>query len=430
MRKWLVFSMFLVLFVDTTLGLKLGLGMGLSVKNLYLYALCMLLAIDAAMKPGDIKLTDFDIQAPFLVLLAYAGVTWVMKSTFDPAYEPMRSMVTLKNQLVDLYLFFILFRFGPRTRADFMWLLRSVVGVLAASSILTIVDFLDMPNLGIVGTFKGRVEGPIGAANQYGALLVFLLPVMIGLMPRPGERWRVFWMVTILASIVLLVATGSRGAYVALITGSMMATFYLRNYLSSRAIMRGLVLGLIGTVVAVVIVMLTSDDVFFEVIRKTGEEDASKVSSGRLDIWTAAFRVMLEWPLSYVVGYGWNSYESSGIWKAAHSVYFDAWYELGIIGLLTLLWLYYRVISRTRAHIPGAGPDEARVLKGYLFGFFGLLVAMVFVQIPEPSTIVWMITGLVVGLQSFSEPAAETDTAPADLAEPVGSTPFGRMSAG
>ncbi len=420
MRKWIVFSMFAVLFADTTLGLKLGLGMGLSVKNLYLYALCMLLLIDAAMKPGDLRLTDMDVQAPFLILVGYALLTWVIKSTFDPVYPPMRSLVTMKNQLVDLYLFFLLFRFGPRTREEFMWLLRGVVGVLAASSILTLVDFLDMPNLGIVGTFKGRVEGPIGAANQYGALLVFLLPIMISLLPGRGQRGRFFWLTTIVASFILLVATGSRGAYVALIAGAVAGTVYLRAYVSPRLIMRGLLVGLVGVVVAVVIVMYTSDEVIYQFTTKTQRVDASEVSSGRLDIWTAAFRVMLEWPLSYVVGYGWNSYEASGIWKAAHSVYFDAWYELGIIGLLTLLWLYFRVVSRTRAHIEGAGPEEARVMIGYLYGFLGLLVAMVFVQIPEPATIVWMITGLVVGLQSFSrDPAADpVHREAADLAEP------------
>jgi O-antigen ligase len=417
--------MFLVLFMDTTLGLRLGLGMGLSVKNLYLYALCMLLLIDVAMKPGDLRLTDLDVQAPFLVLLAYAALTWFVKSTFDPVYPPMRSLVAMKNQLVDLYLFFILFRFGPRTEADFMWLLRAIVGVLAASSILTLVDFLDMPNLGIIGTHDGRVEGPIGAANQYGALLVFLLPVMISLFPRPGQRGRTFWLTTVLASFILLVATGSRGAYVASIAGAVIGTLYLRKYVSPRMVLRGLVLGLVAAVVAVAFIMYTSDEVIYQVTTKTTQVDPSRVSSGRLDIWTAAFRVMLEWPLSYVVGYGWNSYESSGIWKAAHSVYFDAWYELGAIGLLTLLWLYGRVISRTRARIEGAAPEAARVMIGYLYGFFGLLVAMVFVQIPEPATIVWMITGLVVGLQSFS-----TDTAEAPASEDAGFSdpPIGRMS--
>ena len=425
MRKWIVFSMFVVLFMDTTLGLKLGLGMGLSVKNLYLYALCMLLLIDVAMKPGDMRFTDLDVQAPFLILVGYALLTWFVKSTFDPVYPPMRSLVTMKNQLVDLYLFFLLFRFGPRTKAEFMWLLRAVVGVLAASSILTLVDFLDMPNLGIVGTFKGRVEGPIGAANQYGALLVFLLPVVISLIPERGRRGRVFWLTTVLASFILLVATGSRGAYVALIAGAVVGTVYLRKYVSPQLVMRGLVVGLIGAVVAVVFVMYTNDEVIYQVTTKTTQVDPSRVSSGRLDIWTAAFQVMLEWPLSYVVGYGWNSYESSGIWKAAHSVYFDAWYELGIIGLVALVWLYVRVVVRARASIAGASPEVARVMLGYVYGLIGLLVAMVFVQIPEPATIVWMITGLVVGLQSFSTEAVE---APAREEVEIADPPFGRMS--
>lgn len=426
MRKWVVFSMFAVLFADSTLGLKLGLGMGLSAKNLYLYILCMLLLIDAAMKPGELRLTDMDVQAPFLILIAYALLTWVIKSTFDPVYPPFRSLVTMKNQLVDLYLFFVLFRFGPRKRDEFVWLLKAVIGVLAGSSILTLVDFLDMPNLGIVGTYKGRVEGPVGAANQYGALLVFLLPVMISVIPKPGERFRGYWLITIFASLILLVATGSRGAYVALIAGAVMGTVYLRKYLSPRLIMRGLVFGLVATIIAVAFVMFTSDDVFFEVTRKSAAGDIEEVSSGRTDIWMAAFRVMLEWPPSYVVGYGWNSYESSGIWKAAHSVYIDIWYELGIIGLLLLLLLFARIVMRTRVAINTAKGFRARVLAGYLYGFLGLVVAMVFVQIPVPATIVWMITGLVFGLDSFSEdPAVQV---PVPEQSGTSNPPLGRMS--
>jgi O-antigen ligase len=246
------------------------------------------------------------------------------------------------------------------------------------------------------------VEGPIGAANQYGALLVFLLPIMISLTPRPGERLRIFWLVMVLASIILLVATGSRGAYVALVAGAALATVYLREYLNPRLILRGMALGSLCALVAVGFVMFTSDAVFYEVTRKSAAEGLEEVSSGRTDIWVAAYRVMLEWPLSYLVGYGWNSYESSGIWKAAHSVYVDTWYELGIVGLLLLLWLHLRIVIRTRSAIANAPAPEARVMTGYLYGFMGLLIAMVFVEIPIPATFVWMITGAVAGLQSFS----------------------------
>jgi O-antigen ligase len=403
--------MFLMLFMDTMLGLKFGFGKGLSVKNLYLYVLCMLLACDAAMKPGDIRLTDIDVQAPFLVLLGYAALTWGFQTVLDPAYDSFRGVVTLKNQLLDLYLFFVLFRFGPRSRDEFMWLLRLVVGVLAASSLITLLDYLNLPDLGIIGTEKGRVEGPVGAANQYGALLVFLIPIMVSLgLSTRGVR-RVFWYVTIAASLLLLVATGSRGAYVALVLGFFAWAWYVRRYLNPRHLMRAGALGLIVVAIAATAVFFTSGEVFEEVTRKTASGSIETASSGRWDIWTAFFGVMREWPLSYIVGYGWNSYEQSGIWKQAHSVYIDVFFELGLIGLFSLLCLFGQLLARTRRRVADALPVEKAIFIGYLYGLIALMIAIAFVQIPEPSNILWMVSGLVVGLQRYGAPLGASDDA-------------------
>jgi O-antigen ligase len=424
MRKWIVFTMFLVLFTDTMLGLKLGFGLGLSVKNLYLYVLCMLLVVDAAMKPGDVRLADLDVQAPFLILLGYAALTWGFQTVLDPAYDSFRGVVTMKNQLLDLYLFFVLFRFGPRSRGEFLWLLRLVVAVLALSSLITLLDYLNLPNLGIIGTFKGRVEGPVGAANQYGALLVFLIPIMVSLgLSSRGVR-RVFWYVTIAASLLLLLATGSRGAYVALVLGFFAWAWYVRRYLNPRHLVKAGVLGLIVLSIAAAAVFFTSGEVFEEVTRKTAAGSIETASSGRWEIWTAFFGVMKEWPLSYIVGYGWNSYEQSGIWKQAHSVYIDVFYELGLIGLFSLLWLFGQLLARTRRHLVNALPQEKAIFIGYLYGLIALMIATLFVQIPEPSTILWMVSGLVVGLQRYSGPlGASDDTVSRELSRDVGPLP-------
>ena len=402
MRKWIVFTMFLMLFTDTMLGLKFGFGMGLSVKNLFLYVLCMLLACDAAMKPGDIRLTDIDVQAPFLVLLGYAALTWGFQTVLDPAYDPFRGVVTLKNQLLDLYLFFVLFRFGPRSREEFIWLLRLVVGVLAASSLITLVDYLNLPDFGIIGTVKGRVEGPIGAANQYGAMLVFLIPIMVSLAIFSRGVPRVFWYVTIAASLLLLVATGSRGAYVSLVLGFVIWAWYLRRYLNQRHLLKGAGLGLIVIAIAAIAVYLTSGEVFEEVTRKTASGSIETASSGRWDIWTAFFGVMREWPLSSIGGYGRHSYEQSGIWKQAHSVHIDVFFELGLIGLCSHLWLFPQLLARTRRRLADALPLEKAIFIGYLYGLIALMIAIAFVQIPEPSNILWMVSGLIVGLQCYS----------------------------
>jgi hypothetical protein len=129
-RRLLIYSMFFLLFADTALGVGLGVGLGLSVKNLYLYGLCGLLLVDAALRPGGFRFSDLDIQVPFLLLILYAVITWSVKTMVDPGYSAMRGGITLKNQLVDLYLFFLVFRFGLSGLADYQWMLNQLHSIL------------------------------------------------------------------------------------------------------------------------------------------------------------------------------------------------------------------------------------------------------------------------------------------------------------
>ncbi len=109
---------------------------------------------------------------------------------------------------------------------------------------------------------------------------------------------------------------------------------------------------------------------------------------------------MLEWPYSYLVGYGWNAHEYSGIWKSAHNVYLDIWYELGMIGMLMFFWLLYSLITRLLPAIRLANTDDRRVLIGYTFGMLAVYVAISFVLLPTAWPYVWAITGIVMGYQS------------------------------
>jgi len=186
MRKLILYSMFLVLLIDVMLGLGFSFGRGLSIKNLYLYFIVAMIALDTALKPGEFAFSDVDVHVPFALLIAYAIFSWALRSAFSPVYPALESLIALKGGLVDHYLFFLAFRYGVRTPEDFLWLLKMIVATLLASSVFTLIDFLDIPDLGVIGTYRGRVEGPIGAANQYGALLGFLLPLAVVLLPAKG----------------------------------------------------------------------------------------------------------------------------------------------------------------------------------------------------------------------------------------------------
>ena len=413
LRSFALISMLLVLLIDQVPGMGLGIMPGLSAKNLYLYIIVMMIAVRAAMKPEGISFTDLDVHVPFLLLIAYALTTIALASIVDPGYRVTRGVITLKNQVVDLYLFMIIFRYGLDSRTSVMRLLKTIVVIMFVLSFLTLLDFLNLPDLGIVGTYRGRIEGPFGAANQYGALLAFLLPVSIGLQSTDAKgAARLFWRVGLLVLAVLLVATGSRGAYLSVVVGSILAVIYLRHHLDMGQVVR---YGLIS--IGVVLLLLVAFAIFnydflVERFEKTTSGNVYTASSGRVNIWTAALLVMAEWPMSFLTGYGWNAYEYSGIWKAAHNEYLDRFYELGAIGLLLYVAVIYSVISRARRFLYRAEPDPEtrRIMIGYIFGMIIISVNIFFVAIPDPWTIIWIVTGCIMAIQAFDSQARETNT--------------------
>ena len=109
---------------------------------------------------------------------------------------------------------------------------------------------------------------------------------------------------------------------------------------------------------------------------------------------------MLEWPWSFLVGNGWNSFDSSGIWKSAHNEYIDRFFELGLIGLSLFIWLLYQITTRARRRLATADPELRRILIGYVFSMSTVVVSIFFTALPGPWTIIWVITGLIMGLQA------------------------------
>lgn len=402
MRKLILYSMFLVLLTDEMFDLGFSFGRGLSIKNLYLYFIVAMIALDTALKPGDFKFTDLDIHVPFALLICYAILSWALSAAFSPVYPALESLIALKGGLVDHYLFFLAFRYGVRAQKDFLWLLRAIVGTLLASSIFTLVDFLDIPDFGIIGTYRGRVEGPIGAANQYGALLGFLLPLAIVLAPSRWGVGRIAWYLGILASALLLVATGSRGAYIALPLGAVVAALYLRSYLDMGRVARLAGLALLVTMVVGAAYALLRGDVLESIIYKTTAGDIGVVSSGRTDIWRAGLLVMSEWPLSFMVGLGWNAWAISGIWKSAHNIYLNHLFELGLIGLSLFVYLLHNLFRRARRLVAVGDIRLQPLVIAYVISLSVICIAILFSPIPSIWTTIWAITGTVFGLSPVS----------------------------
>ena len=100
---------------------------------------------------------------------------------------------------------------------------------------------------------------------------------------------------------------------------------------------------------------------------------------------------------------GVAAYEASGIWKSAHNEYLDRMFELGTIGLSINLYLLYVLVSRTRRLLSDSSENMRRLQIGYIFAVLIMFVDIFFVAIPDPWTVIWVITGLLFGLQSLVE---------------------------
>lgn len=401
--------MFITLMLDALPDFRVGIGPGLSAKNLYLYSLCILIGARAVMNPYGLRFVDLHVHIPFLAAILYAFLTLAISSVYDPMYDTMRGLASLKNKMIDLYLLMFIFRFLVSSRDDFIWLIKAVVVMMFVSAFLTLIDFVNMPDLGIVGTYKGRIEGPIGGANQYGSLLAFLLPISIGTMPRkPGfARW--FWRIGILITVILLIGTGSRGAYVGMIAGSAAAVVYMRDYVDLRTVARMTISALGMATVLIIAYLMLNPDFLVNLVEKSTTGDLETASSGRWAIWGAALGVMLEVPYTFLVGYGWNSFESSGIWKSAHSVYFNHFFEVGIIGLAIFIILIRNIVQRSRACLKRADDEASILTKSFVISMFVLAIDIIFVTPSAAWSVMWILIGLMLGLQS-TLPHGQSDT--------------------
>ena len=409
----------LILFIATiggrVLGLDLGLAPGLSIKNAMLYLAASAIAIESAVV-RDRKLELLQVIIPFGLLVLYASMSWLITVLFidNPNYETFGTLIQLKAKLIDQFLVLLVFFYGIVNWKEALRLLKALVWVVLIGCLLTVADTFNIPDLGVITSrdSDGRVEGFIGSAQDFGALLAFYLPAAVALL-LGGSRFKKF--LVLLGTGMLLVSimlSASRGAMVGIIVGAMMAAFYLRRYISGQTVVRTAFAFVSFTVVAAVIVMATEYGDLLATRVSTGMStgDVETLSSGRSAIWSAALREMADQPMSFITGRGWEAYFQTGGYRfATHSVYLDRLYNLGTIGLVLFLVSYVAVIVVARRGLASAPKEATPFLIATVIGMTSFVIAMAFSDIFEAAPFVWAFTGLALRIAVTIEPLTASD---------------------
>jgi O-antigen ligase len=400
----------LILFIGTmgsrALGLDFGLAPGTSIKNVMLYAVATVITAESAILRNR-KVELLPVILPFALLVFYALMTWVVTITFldNPYYDPRETFIRLKVKLVDQFLMQLVFFYGVVNWKEALWLLKALVWVAIIGCLLTIVDTFNIPDLGVISQrdSDGRVEGIVGSSQDFGGLLAFVLPAMIALWWNETGIKKFFVLVGIGLTLVSLLLSASRGAMLGIVVGAVMAAIYLRQYISAQILVRATMAALLISVVAISVVLSTDfgDMLVARVSTGISTGDLRTLSSGRSDIWSAALREMLEYPLTFVTGFGWEAYFQSiapRLMVAMHSVYLDRLYNLGTIGLALFVISYASAIAIARRGLKFAPTEAGHFLIAAVIGMTSFMIAMAFSDIHGAALYVWAYMGLALRL--------------------------------
>jgi len=248
MRKFLLISLFAILLSDIMLGLGLTLAPGLSLKNAMLYVLFVALVLEFSVGRRDPLQETWALHVRWLLLITYATFTWlvIVLLGIHRGYSGLEGFISLKGQLADLFIFMLVYLYGPKDSSTTLSLLRWLITILIIVNVITMIDVFNVPNLDIIIDRRdGRLAGPFNEVNQYGAILIFIIPITAGLTLASTGFLRKFYGFGTLIAIVLLGLTVSRGSYSGLFVGGAWALYLVREHVRRETVIRGSIAGIV-----------------------------------------------------------------------------------------------------------------------------------------------------------------------------------------
>ncbi len=408
MRILLAILTFIALVVTDMLGVSTSVALGLSLKNLLLYIALLTVLVDTTLKPLPPLAAIRHINQLFLAFVVWATLSWGYTLLNPESLQYARQGVNLlgfanlKSNLLDHFIFFIVFFYSARNVIEVRFLLKIVLFLVFLGNLISILDAFGY-GPGIIKQLAsdGRIYGPIGEPNSYAAFILLFLPAYFGLMFYPSWRVRAMNAVAVLTALATLLLTGSRGGIVGFVGGTLFAWFLLGKLFKWKDYARLLPTALAGMFIAIAVVSVKYADLLESRVEATTQSDLGKASSGRLDIWTNSLEVMHERPASWIFGIGWNRFGTYSEGIAAHNTYLDHLFNLGTVGLGiygVLIILVVKLLARAAKKAEGG---DRTLLIASVFGLCATFAALFFVTMYAPWYFIWAYIGSLSRLAYF-----------------------------
>ena len=414
--RWLFLGLIAAFIVGDAFGMGMSLFTGFSVKNAILYAIGFTLVFRTALT-GGVKLELTSLHIAFVLLIAYASLMWVISFgvIHYPGYRPFATLVTLKTKMIDPALMLLAAFYGLRTIEDSKWVIGVLLLAIAGANVATLADTVGLVHFGMKvgekGPEAGRIFGAFGHANDTGTLIVAMLPGMIAMMIGSQGFRRLVWIGCVLASALVLILTVSRGAFVGLFVGTVWGAFMLRRYVPVQKFVVWGAMALVGVILVMLIAGLVDQQIGSVIAeRMFGQSksiDMSEASSGRTQIWAELLERMSRTPLTFITGFGWDVYFVMPFRYAPHNHYLGTYFDLGIPGLGLFVYIMSRILKTARSIVSLADDETRPHVLAFIFGMLALLISIVFADLFDPWSYIWLYVGAMMRIAVIVRTGAE-----------------------
>lgn len=424
---WLIALMVATLTAGDILGLEMSLAPGLSVKNAFLYLIAFALIFRRALAGGE-PVRYVSIHVAFFVLIGYATLSWLATAFVIryPGYHWLEGAISLKSRMFDPALMLFTALYGLKDIKDVWLVLKCVLGGVALANVATLLDVSGIVRFGMrvgdSGGEEGRVFGAFGHANDTGALIVCLLPGMLAATAASHGARRLLWLAGALASVMVLLMTVSRGAFVGLAAGGFIAAILCRKYVPfERFVLLWIGLAVLGLLAALIASLMDPQiaGILSERLLGTSRSiDITEASSGRTAIWAEALERMMQTPTSFLTGLGWYSYNVMPFRYAPHNYYLGLGFDLGIFAVGLVVTIFARCMLEAYRAVEQAPAALRAQLLAFVFGLMCLAVSIFFADLFKPWAYIWMYVGTILKGALLVQEGRATVAAPEAAPEP------------
>jgi hypothetical protein len=364
------------------------------------------------------------ITIPLMLLFAVLILGFAIAQATMPR-DTVEDLTYLKNMLFFPLMYFVYRRCGQDIKGTRQLIIFLMI-VAAVAGIEAIKEGLDY-GFGNYNESR-RASGPFGedytTANRAGVFYAMFLPMFIAmaLFFRKQKFWRLAAIGGCLIMAVAIMATYSRQSYLIALVG-----------LALLLVRRNVVLAVVIAVLMVPAIGMLPEGVTERVAEteqqdRVGEQHLDTSTASRFEIWDGAIRMWGDHPL----GVGVNrfkqyigNYVPRYAGYDAHSIYFLMLAECGPLGLLALLYLFWRLLRMGMAFtrsVPGSDAEAKALSLGFILVVISVGMGNVYGSPFFEGSVManfWALCGLMEHYFGLKRKAAMPGAATATHAQPM-----------